>query len=99
MSPLLRGGWKITIDTWGRNPENGDLVACYLKHRGSVLGIWHRENGECWLKKENPDFDAVHLGDEGEWMLLGCIKNIVDAPIIRTRTHHLAAVPRHDDNE
>lgn len=94
MSPLLRNGWKVTIDTWGRDPVTGDIVACYLKHEGSVLGIWQTTPDGLWLHKENPDYQPVKLGDPGDWLLLGCLKNIVDAPVTRSRHHHLTAVPK-----
>ncbi len=94
MSPLLRNGWKVTIDTWGRDPAAGDIVACYLKHEGSVLGIWQPSPEGLWLHKENPDYEPVQLGDPGDWLLLGCLKNIVDAPVTRSRHHHLTAVPK-----
>lgn len=94
MAPVLRNGWKVTVDTWGRSPSNGDIVACYLRHEGSTLGVWEKTADGLLLRKENPDYEPVELGDAGEWLLLGCVKNIVDAPVVRKR--HLSGVQKKD---
>lgn len=81
MAPELRHGWKVLVDTDRTNPSEDALVAVYLRDEGSMLGRWHLEDGKPVLRKSNPEFGSVPLGDAAEWTLWGTVTRIVEAPV------------------
>ncbi|HEX7154232.1 MAG TPA: S24 family peptidase [Thermoanaerobaculia bacterium] len=81
MAPELRHGWKVLVDTGRTYPADDALVAVYKKHEGGVLGRWHREGAEVFLRKANIAHPAVRLGHPDEWIVLGTVTKIVEAPI------------------
>ncbi|MCU1347103.1 MAG: hypothetical protein JWO56_133 [Acidobacteria bacterium] len=89
MSPALRDGDKVTVDTRLTSPSDGQVVAVYHHTDGGILGYWRRgQRGEFWLDKENAAFEEIRLGREArDWTLWGTVTRIVDtpAPIRRRR--------------
>jgi len=82
MSPVLHDGDKVTFDIRLRQPRDGDVVAVYDSVRGGMVGYWRRgENGEGWLDKENPAFDAERLDADGSWTVWGTVTRVVDTPV------------------
>ena len=78
MADRLKNGWKVLVDTTRNQPREGDLVAVYVQHEGSILGYWHRDGDQVRIGKANPEYDAVSLS--GEWVIWGTVTTIVEAP-------------------
>jgi len=82
MTPILRNGDKVVIDTRLINPRDGDLVAVYHHIDGGILGYWCRDkDGKVRLDKANDSFPSISLDSTGGWTLWGTATRIVDTPI------------------
>src|SRR5690348_11221360 len=81
MAPELRHGWKVLVDTDLSRPTDDALVAIYVRDEGGMLGRWHVENGKAFLRKSNPDYARIALGEPDEWTLWGTVTRIVEAPV------------------
>jgi hypothetical protein len=81
MTPDLLHGWKVLVDTDLTHPTEGALVAVYLRDEGGILGRWHVENAQPVLRKSNPEYAPILLGDGDHWTLWGTVTRIVEAPI------------------
>jgi transcriptional regulator with XRE-family HTH domain len=93
MTPDLRHGWKVLVDTELTKPAAGALVAVYLRDEGGVLGWWHVENDQPHLRKSNPDYAPIVLGDTDESTLWGTVTRIVEAPVELNRDDARARKP------
>jgi hypothetical protein len=81
MTPELRNGWKVLVDTEQIKPAAGALVAVYIKYEGGILGRWRLDGNRPILVKTNKAFPDVHLGAPDEWKLWGTVTSIVEAPV------------------
>jgi hypothetical protein len=81
MSPELRHGWKVLVDTELTRPAPEALVAVYMKDEGGILGRWHLDDGRASLRKTNPEFATIILGPPNEWTLWGTVTKVVEAPV------------------
>lgn len=81
MDPELQNGWKVLVDTERTNPSEGALVAVYIKDEGGILGRWHVEDGRPVLRKTNPEYSKIRLGQPEEWTVWGTVTTIVEAPV------------------
>lgn len=85
MADRLHDGDRVLIDVHLRTPRNGDAVAVDRGHLGRTIGYWRREGKRCYLDKENAD--TIDLGSPDDFIILGTITRIVDAPFLpRGRT-------------
>jgi transcriptional regulator with XRE-family HTH domain len=100
MEPRYFDGDLVRIDTTRREPTNGEPIAIYITdpaNEGGVIGILYRHGDEIELRKKNPDYSPIALGESG-WILVGVVVELVsrrEAPerIDRT-TIDRAAQPR-----
>jgi hypothetical protein len=84
MSDLLLDGYKVLVDTRLQTPRERDVVAVYIRTEGGMIGYWHEEaKGRVVLEKHNSDYGRVPLGHRSEWLLVGTITKIVEAPLPR----------------
>lgn len=85
MTPELKNGWKVLVDTTLTKPVDGALVAVYIKDEGGVVGRWRRNGDQLLLEKSNPTYPPIPLGAPDEWTLWGTVTRIVEAPVELTR--------------
>jgi hypothetical protein len=83
MTPELRDGWKVLVDTQQTRPAEGAVVAVYVHNEGGIIGRWYVVDGRPTLRKSNTDYPAIVLGAPHEWKLWGTVTKIVDAPVNR----------------
>lgn len=81
MTPDLRHGWKVLVDTEQTHPVEGALVAVYIKDEGGILGRWHLDRGKPVLRKTNREYSDIRLQTPDEWTLWGTVTTIVEAPV------------------
>jgi SOS-response transcriptional repressor LexA len=85
MADRLHDGDRVLIDVHLRTPRNGEAIAVDRGHLGRTIGYWRREGKRCYLDKENAA--TIDLGSPDDFIILGTITRIVDAPFLsRERT-------------
>ncbi|HJQ37483.1 MAG TPA: S24 family peptidase [Thermoanaerobaculia bacterium] len=85
MTPVLRSGDKIVVDTRRTTPQEGEVVAVYDHTLGGILGYWTRSARGFRIEKDNRSAQPIDLDPAGSWTLWGTATRIVDTPIARRR--------------
>jgi phage repressor protein C with HTH and peptisase S24 domain len=81
MADRLRGGDRILVDTYLRQPRNGEMIVVDRGHLGRTIGYWRRDGKRSFLDKENET--PIDLGAPDDFSILGTVVAIVWAPIAR----------------
>jgi hypothetical protein len=82
MAPELHDGWRVAVDPERTAPEEGTLIAVYLRGRGGLLGRWQKDGDTAMLVRSNPDVAPIALPSDDEWRMWGTVTKIVDAPVL-----------------
>ncbi len=57
--------------------KHWDIVIALVDNEFTVKRLMCEENGVCWLKAENPDYDDIHFSEGQEFIIWGVVTRVL----------------------